>query len=241
MKLHKRILNQDWAQAMVTWLLAAYLRFVRATGRWDVHGQEHIRTLADAGQGGVICFWHGRLIANMFLWFDDYPLHQLSTAHRDGKIAGKTYARFGIVPVWLQSNSPMEATRKLVKLLKSGKFCSITPDGPKGPRQRMPAATLDLARMSGTPIIPVVSSGTRMKVLNTWDRMQVPLPFARGAALIGEPINIPRDADKAQLEDLRQRIEDTLNAMLCELDAEFGQVTPDPAPLPDQQPVKGGA
>ena len=241
MKLHKRILNQDWAQAVLTWLLAAYLKFVRATGHWEVRDAERIHTLAKDGRPALICFWHGRLIANIFLWLDEYPLHQLSTAHRDGKIAGKTYSRFGVVPVWLQSNSPMEATRKLVKLHKSGNFCAITPDGPKGPRQRLPAGTLDLARMSGAPIIPVVSSGTRMKILNSWDRMQIPLPFGRGAAAVGEPIEVPRDAGKEELEELRQRIEDTLNAMLRDLDREFGQISPEPAPRPDPELAEGSA
>ena len=234
LKLHKRILNQDWAQAVVTGLLAAYLKFVRATGRWEVRGWENVQSAADNGKGALICFWHGRLIANIFLWPDQYPLYQLSTAHRDGKIAGKTYQRFGVVPVWLDSTSPMEATRKLVKLLKDGKLCAITPDGPKGPRQRMQMSALDLARMTGSPLIPVISSGSRVRILNSWDRMQIPLPFSRGAAVAGTPVEVPRKADAQELEAIRQQMEENLNAMMRDLDAEFGQSTPEPAEVPTE-------
>lgn len=232
MKLHKRILNQDWAQAAVTALAAAYLRFVRATGRWEIRGWDHVERLAEDGTPALMCYWHGRLLANIFLWPDDYDLYQLSTAHRDGKLAGKTYQRFGIIAVWLNSHSPMEATRKLVKLLKDGRFCSITPDGPRGPRQRMPQGTIDIARLSGARLVPCSNSATRLKVLGTWDRMQIPLPFARGVLEFGEPIEVPRKASDEELEALRRRMEETLNAMTRKLDAEFGQVTPEPAPEP---------
>lgn len=233
MKLHKRILNQDWAQDTVTWLLAAYLKFVRATSRWDLRGWDRLESLAQEGKPALICFWHGRLIANIFLWPGSYDLYQLSTAHRDGKLAGKTYARFGVTPVWLNSQSPMEATRKLVSLLKAGKICSITPDGPRGPRQRMQQGALDIARLSGAALIPVSSSGTHMKILGTWDKMQLPLPFGRGALMFGEPVDVPRKADAQELEAIRQSMEQTLNTMTRDLDQEFGQITPDPAPLPD--------
>lgn len=233
MKLHKRILNQDWAQNTLTWILAAYLKLVRATGRWEIRGWENVEHLAQAGKPALMCFWHGRLIANIFLWPEGYDLFQLSTAHRDGKLAGKTYARFGVTPLWLNSQAPTEATRKLVKRLKAGAFCSITPDGPKGPRQRIQQSTLDIARLSGAPLIPVSSSGSRMKILDTWDNMQVPLPFGRGALVFGEPMEIPRKADAQTLEAIRQTMEQTLNAMTRDLDQEFGQTTPDPAPLSD--------
>lgn len=232
MKLHKRILNQDWAQSVVTFLAASYLRFVRLSGRWETRGWSHMQTLLDDGTPAILCFWHGRLIANIFGWQTDAPLYQLSTAHRDGKLAGKTYQRLGVTPVWLESQSPMEATRKLVKLLKAGGVCAITPDGPKGPRQRMQMSAIDIARMSGARLVPVTNSTNRAKVLGTWDEMIVPLPFGRGLFAVGEPIGVPRKASAEELEAIRQQMEDTLNAMTRDLDEELGHPTPEPAPLP---------
>ncbi len=236
MKLHKRILNQDWAQALVSWLAASYLRFVRATGRWDMRDWENVQKLLDDGKPIVLCYWHGRLVANAFGWPSDKPLHQLSTQHRDGKLAGKTYQRLGITPVWLDKNNPMEATRKLVKILKNGGVGSITPDGPKGPRQRMQMGAINIARLSGAYIVPMTNSTNRAKVLGTWDRMLLPLPFAHGAYVMGAPIEVPRTATDEDLETLRQSIEDTLNAMTRTLDAEFAQDTPQPGDVGGDAP-----
>jgi hypothetical protein len=232
-KLHKRILNQDWAQAVVTALAATYLRFVRISGHWETRGWNNLQTLLDNGKPVILCFWHGRLIANIFGWPQGVALYQLSTAHRDGQLAGKTYQRLGVTPVWLDKNKPTEATRKMVKLLKSGAVCAITPDGPKGPRQRMQMSTIDLARLAGGAyLVPVSNATTRAKILRSWDRMQVPLPFGRGVFEVGAPIEVPRKASVEELEAIRLQMEDALNSMTRALDAECGQVTPEPAPLP---------
>lgn len=236
MKLHKRILNQNWVQSIVTGLAAAYFRFVRFSGHWEMRDWHKIQDVIDQGKPVVLCFWHGRLLAKVFGWPKDaVPLYQLSTAHRDGKLAGKTYERLGMTPIWLESKSPTEATRKIVKILKAGGVCSITPDGPKGPRQRMQMSAINMARLGGAYLVPVSSSGARMKILNTWDKMQLPLPFSRGAFQMGDALEVPRKASKDELDSIRQKMEDSLNDLTRTLDAEFGQETPKPAPQPTKE------
>lgn len=235
MKLHKRILNQGWAQNLISGIAAAYLRFVRYSGQWEMRDWYNIQEIIDQGKPVVLCFWHGRLVAKVFGWPKNaVALYQLSTAHRDGKLAGKTYQRLGLTPIWLESKNPTEATRKIVKILKSGGVCSITPDGPKGPRQRMQMSAIDLARLGGAYLVPVSSSGTRVITLNTWDKMQIPLPFARGAFQMGKAIEVPRKGNAQELEAIRQQMEDSLNLITQTLDAEFGQQTPEPAILETQ-------
>lgn len=237
MKLHKRILNQDWAQAVVTALGAAYLRFVRASGHWETRNWTALQKLIDDGKPVILCFWHGRLIANIFGWPKGVALYQLSTQHRDGQLAGKTYQRMGVTPIWLDKNKPTEATRKMVKILKDGGVGAITPDGPKGPRQRMQMGAIDLARLAGGAyLVPVSNATTRAKILRNWDRMQVPLPFGHGVFEIGEPIEVPRKASPEDFEAIRKKVEDTLNTMTRALDAECGQVTPEPDDEPDDNP-----
>jgi lysophospholipid acyltransferase (LPLAT)-like uncharacterized protein len=47
--------------------------------------------------------------------------------------------------------------------------------------------------------------------LNNWDRTTINLPFGRGALVGGEIIMVPADADAETMEDLRARLEATLN------------------------------
>lgn len=232
MKLYKKILNKTWAQNILSMLGAGYLRLVQKTGRWEVRGWENVQTAIEQNKPIIICFWHSRLIANAFGWQSDKPLHQLSTPHRDGKIAAATYNRLGVKTIWgSTSKGGSEAVRGMLKVLKSGGIVSITPDGPRGPRQRMQKSAVDLARMSGSVIIPVSNSMSPCKILDTWDRMVVPLPFAKGIFAIGQPVEVPRDATPEQLENIRITMEQSLNQLTQNLDSETGIITPEPAPL----------
>jgi lysophospholipid acyltransferase (LPLAT)-like uncharacterized protein len=69
-----------------------------------------------------------------------------------------------------------------------------------------------LASASGRPIFPVCFATSRRIVLNNWDRTEINLPFSRGAAIAGEPIHVPADADAEKLEQARRTLERALNA-----------------------------
>ncbi|HEY9079220.1 lysophospholipid acyltransferase family protein [Magnetovibrio sp.] len=233
MKLHKRIFEQAWAQSLVSLLIAAYVRFAHATSRWDIRGWDNIQNQIDAGQPVILCFWHARMILSMYGWRHPYKLNMLSTPHRDGKIAALSYNRLGINTIWGSTKKGgTEAARAMIKALKSGETVAITPDGPKGPRQRMQSSAIDIARMSGAKLVPVTAASTNGKILGTWDRLQIPKPFGRGVVWIDAPIEVPRKASEDDFEALRQSVEDRLNTMTRELDREFGFETPEPAELP---------
>jgi len=233
MKLHKRIFEQAWAQSLVSLLIAAYLRFAYATSRWQVRGWDNIQSQIDAGQPVILCFWHARMIMSMYGWRHPHPLNMLSTPHRDGKIAALSYNRLGIKTIWGSTKKGgSEAARAMIKALKSGETVAITPDGPKGPRQRMQPSAIDIARMSGAKLVPVSAASSNSKILGTWDRLQIPKPFGRGVIWADAAIDVPRKASDDDFETLRQSVEDRLNAMTQELDREFGLQTPSPADLP---------
>jgi lysophospholipid acyltransferase (LPLAT)-like uncharacterized protein len=65
--------------------------------------------------------------------------------------------------------------------------------------------------MSGRPIYPMAIATRRRIVLNNWDHTTINLPFGRGALVGGEPISVPADADAEMMEELRARLEATLN------------------------------
>ena len=87
--------------------------------------------------------------------------------------------------------------------------------------------------MAGVPIIPCTYSVRSRWLLKTWDRFVLPKPFTRGVIVWGEPIDVPRDANLAEIERVRQKVEDALNAVSFEADDLMGvpRVLPDPAPL----------
>ena len=236
MGVFKRILKSDGVRSALCWLGAQYIRFAQLTGRWTVVRGDIPRRFWDGGQPFILSFWHGRILMMPHCWNRNIPIHMLISQHRDGQIIAKTVSHFGIRTIaGSTSHGGAAALRAMLKTLKSGGSVGITPDGPRGPRMRAGDGVVGVARLSGVPVVPATFSCTRRKVLGSWDRFVVALPFARGVLVWGEPIVVARDADAAALEAIRQNIEDAMNALAAEADDLCGHTPIDPAPLAVEQ------
>ncbi|MFM8679328.1 MAG: DUF374 domain-containing protein, partial [Alphaproteobacteria bacterium] len=96
----KRFLASAAGTALVSALVAAYVRLVLMTSRWSVSGAGNIAPLlADPSSMVVVAFWHGRLGAMVGLWRGlgvGRPMAVLSSTHRDGRISAATMRRLGL-------------------------------------------------------------------------------------------------------------------------------------------------
>jgi lysophospholipid acyltransferase (LPLAT)-like uncharacterized protein len=244
MGLFKSLAKTDAARAAVSAAIALYVRLVWFTGRWRVLGLEHARPLWDSGQPFVAAFWHGRLMMMPYGWQTDRQrVSMLISRHRDGEIIARAIGHFGIEAVRGSSakqgttdKGGADAVRQLLKIVKAGRCIALTPDGPRGPRMRVSPGIVQIARLTGLPIIMATFSARRRKVLKSWDRFVIALPFTSGVILVGKPIPVPRDLDAAGLEAKRLEVEDALNALTVEADRLCGHAPIDPAPPADAQP-----
>ncbi len=227
----KRILKSDAVRHVLCRLAALYIRFVRLTGRWTVENAP--TRLWDSGETFVLAFWHGHIMMMVYSWDLSKPMSMLISQHRDGKLIAKTVEPFGIRSVTgSSSKGGAGALRQMVKLLKSGEYVGITPDGPRGPRMRATEGVIATARMAGVPVIPCAYSCRHRKQARSWDRFQIALPFSRGVILWGDPIPVPRDAD---LEAKRAELETALTRLTHEAESRMGH-PPTPPADPDEKP-----
>ncbi len=202
---------------------AGYIRLVRATGRWTIENSDPVSRRVAEGKPFIACFWHGRLLMISHAWAYSAPVHILISHHRDGRLIADVLDRLGIGTIaGSSSRGGNAAVLAMIKTLRRGEFVGLTPDGPRGPRMRAGLGVIRTARRTGVPIVPVSFSASRRRVLGSWDRFVLALPFARGVIGIGDFIEVPPDADGATMERLRRQLEDALNALTRELDARFG-------------------
>lgn len=206
----KRLARRPEAQAAAARLLGAYLDFALRTTRWTLHGAEHLAPHA-AGAPCVVAFWHERLPLMPVLWRlarqqgARAAVHVLVSRHRDGRFIGEVVRRFDLRVVHGStaragaSKGGAAGMRALVGVLEAGGHVAITPDGPRGPRRHAAAGVAQIAALSGAPVLPAAAQTSRRRVLRSWDRMVLPLPFGRGAIVCGAPIPVPRDGWEAAL------------------------------------------
>src|SRR5205085_5148254 len=97
--------------------------------------------------------------------------------------------------------------------MANGKPAAFTLDGPRGPARVAQAGAVWLAKATGNPIVPFHIEANRYWTLESWDRTQIPKPFATMAIAIGEPMGVAADADDDALERARRAVEERLAAL----------------------------
>ena len=196
----KRFLRHPHMQIALAHLLGLYLWFAFRTTRWVIDGAEHFAPYA-AGEPVVAAFWHERLPLMPASWIlarrmsagGRSNIHVLISRHRDGRFIAAMVRRFGIDVVFGSSSKGGTAgTRALLALLAGGGRVVITPDGPRGPRRVAAPGVAQLAAIAGVKVLPLAAQISRRRTLRSWDRMVIPLPFARGVVACGPPITVPR-------------------------------------------------
>ncbi len=138
----------------------------------------------------IYALWHGRMFVPLYCQRLK-GINVLVSEHRDGEIIAATLKRAGYGLVrGSSSHGGIRALARMTRLAKKGQMTAFTPDGPRGPRQKVRPGIIYLAGKTGLPIVPLSSGAARKMHLRSWDRFLLPRPFSRAVFTIGEPIYI---------------------------------------------------
>ena len=116
----------------------------------------------------------------------------ITSQNFDGEWIAKILEKFGFSTA--RGSTSRGGARALVQLrrdLLAGKPAAFTVDGPRGPARVVQPGVVFLAGATGHPILPYHIEANRHWTLGSWDRTQIPKPFATVALAIGEPLRVP--------------------------------------------------
>jgi lysophospholipid acyltransferase (LPLAT)-like uncharacterized protein len=194
----------------IGWTLR-FKEFFPSEALWnDVH---------EKGKRYVFAFWHGDCMpmsyeadrsVNSFA-----RMYMMASQSRDGELMTRflTLNHFHVVR-GSSSRGGARALLTMLHTLQPGDFAGLAVDAPRGPRHRVnKPGILYLGQRSGRPVVPVASRLDRKWVLKSWDRLEIPKPFARVEVYFGEPIVVPPDATEEQIEALRVQLEQSLHTL----------------------------
>lgn len=209
-----------WHKRLAAAFVYGLIRAVSVTLRWRFEDQSGLFHQTPA-QPVILCTWHNRLALSLMVYVK-HPqklqpgrrLAAIVSASRDGAVVAHILELFGVQPVrGSSSRRGPQALLELTTWAERGYDLAITPDGPRGPCYVVQEGVIALARLTGMPIVPVSYEVNRKIRLRSWDRFQVPLPLSRCLTRMGEPLRVPREADDAERERLRQELENRLKEM----------------------------
>jgi len=166
-----------------------------ATWRWRIDGLNHYDAVTAGGRQPIIAFWHGRILP-VTLCFRDRGIVVITSQNFDGEWIARIIHRFGYGTA--RGSSSRGGARALVQLrrdLGGGRAVAFPLDGPRGPARVAQPGAVWLAGATGHPLLPIHLEASHAWTMKSWDRTQVPKPFARVSMAMEAPIYVESLAD----------------------------------------------
>lgn len=169
----------------------------------------------------IFCIWHNRLATCVKVLDVHRRPHNsgagmaaLISASKDGAFLARILEWFRVQPVrGSSSRRGAQALLELTTWAERGYDLTLTPDGPRGPCYQIQDGITSLAQLTGLPIVPAALNLNWKISVKSWDRFQIPLPFARCEVCVGKPIRVPKEASDAEREELRRQLENEMRAL----------------------------
>ncbi len=206
---------------IVPWLAARLMQCLFWLLRVVHVGRAYPERCWAKGERIIVVFWHGRLLMMPFV----YPGKSgalLISQHRDGEYFSRIATILGFEVIrGSATRGGMRAIKQMIRAIKGGLNLVVTPDGPKGPRAKVKSGVIEVAKLTGAPIVPVSFSAARRRFLQSWDAFLVPVPFSRAVYIWGEPMYVPPTTTKDEITKHQETLEERLDLLTMKADNYF--------------------
>lgn len=171
----------------ISWLI---INIIGKTSVVKIIDHEKVKDLKEKKESFIYAFWHNRLLYLVYS-HRRQNIYVMTSQSKDGEYISRTIHKFGFKTV--RGSSTRGGNRAFVEMLgklKRNMVVAITPDGPRGPANKVQPGVIYLSQKSGRPIVPLTYSVKRKKHLPSWDKFLVPFPFNKGVVITGAPMYI---------------------------------------------------
>lgn len=212
-------IRSQWLTKFAAWLVVTSLKLLFATCRkefaifpgtngWD----------ASISSRFLFAVWHDVLFFPLLV---AKPQHMsaLTSRHQDGSYVAEILRLLNIQPFRGSTNrGGAQALRQLLDAAEQ-QHITLTPDGPRGPRREMKDGIVFLASRTGLPIVPAAFSCRRgIRLKGTWTDMLLPLPFTTAYCILGEPIHIPAELTREEIDQQTRRVQEATNQLYARVE-----------------------
>lgn len=173
----------------------------------------HFKVVNQPTQQALYAIWHGEQCV-VYGYKDKENFYVLVSPSNDGEIVAQGSEVLRLKSIRGSSKRKAVAgSLQIIDKLKEGASIAIMVDGPRGPKGVVKEGIVNIAKLSGVPIVPVswVSNDKTFLKFNSWDEFRIPFGFCRTVVVCGEPMYVPSELTKEEVSEWCQKVADELN------------------------------
>jgi lysophospholipid acyltransferase (LPLAT)-like uncharacterized protein len=191
--------------------LTAILRAWCWSWRKDARQLEKLQRLSEGGTPVLAIFWHGKYFP-LFALAEGLHATVFAGNSFRGEVIAQLSRRFGYDAQLIGSNHDGRSGDRIRMVYRSAKLGALAVDGPLGPFHVVNEGAVALASELGLLVVPVsVAGDPKMVLASRWDRRELPLPFARVALVVSDPITVPRGLGRWETAEWAAKIRSALD------------------------------
>jgi hypothetical protein len=185
----KKFLQNNYIQNFVGFVISLYIKICFHTSLWYVRNNKELEKHIEKNSKIIVIFWHSRLLMAPFCWNYSNNFKMLISSHRDGRIISRAVSHLGIETIQGSSNkNKISSAKQIINELNQKNIIGITPDGPRGPNQKIKEGLISMQKKTNSVIFPLCYSAKFYKRLSSWDKFMFVYPFNKFVAVWGNPI-----------------------------------------------------
>jgi lysophospholipid acyltransferase (LPLAT)-like uncharacterized protein len=174
---------------------------------------EVIEKLNSQNQNYVLAFWHSTMLLP---WYQHRSLEfaALTSKSKDGDLLARVLKKWKYKVVRGSSSDGGDvALGIMIDFAKNKYSIAITPDGPRGPRQKFKAGAVITAKKAGIPLVLAGIAFRKKKILSNWDKFEIPYFFTTAKVIYSDPVYVNRILSYEETAAVISRCEAELNKL----------------------------
>jgi len=178
-----------------------------------VQNDDAIKMLKSQNKNYVLAFWHETMLLPWYL-HGDPSFAALTSKSKDGDLLAKILKswRYNVVRGSSSIGGDV-ALGIMIDYAKNKYSIAITPDGPRGPKNKFKAGAVITAKKANISLVLAGVGFRRKKVLSNWDKFEIPYFFTKAKIIYSDPVYISRELSYEETSGIIAKCEDTLNKL----------------------------
>jgi len=173
--------------------------------------EDSIKKLEQQNKNYILAFWHGTMLLPWFI-HGSPSFAALTSKSKDGDLLAKLLKHWNYEVIRGSSSSGGEVALGIIIDYAKNKYSiAITPDGPRGPAHKLKAGTVVAAKKTGVPVVLAGVGYKKKKVLNNWDKFEIPYFFSNANIIYSNPVFVNDDLSYDETSAMIEKCEKILN------------------------------